>query len=49
MGWELAQNRKVLREEKGKHALIFGKQAALAAPISACTDINSLAINDSQR
>lgn len=23
MGWELAQNRKVLQEEKGKHALIF--------------------------
>lgn len=23
MGWELAQNRKVLQEEKGKHALVF--------------------------
>ena len=23
MGWELAQNGKVLQEEKGKHALIF--------------------------
>lgn len=23
MGWELAQNRKVLQEEKGKHALMF--------------------------
>lgn len=30
-------------------SLVFGKQAALAAPISVCTDINSLAINDSQR
>lgn len=30
-------------------SLPFGKQAALAAPISACTDIISLAINDSQR